>query len=438
MNTKRLISLLILFHFSQGFSLKETISLSILQDPCYKSQVLLLKADLFQEKIAFGKLSPTVDLSLLGSKTTTNNLTTAQAGGLQITISANLYDAGLAASFKKGKLETRQAKISLSQLQNNHIVDTSTHYLNTLKSFSNLKVKQFVLNQYQQGYQEALDKKATGLISEADMLAYQSNLDLAKLSLTISKNDLDHKISTLEGQINTPVASLHIFSDTVIPQLEVAPLSNLIEHAISKGIHIQLARVELEKARNDLITSESKYCPKANISYVKSQTINALQNNFLDNNFSTQKISVNLSLNAFSGFSDFNTIKQKQMTYQAAQASLEEKQYTIKLRIKKYYQDHENNVLQANAALSAVNSTNASLKATTERHKAGQATELEYATAIAQDSDAKETFYKSIYTLMACYLHLKETSSTLDGNSIDEINQYLKTEISLSPTQDLF
>lgn len=434
---RNLLFFLSLSCLSQGFNLVETINLSKQNDPGYRSQVLTLDASRLNGKIAAGRLAPRIDLSFYGTNLTTDNNATSTTGDLKLSVNADIYNAIDISNYKKGKLESKEALVKLKFLDINHSVQTLNRYFETLKAYSNLKVKQFALNQYQQSYHEAHDKESVGLISSSETLVSLSNLDLAKLSLTIAKNDLDHKVSTLEGQINTPITSLNIYASLSVPELNAPPLSELTQYALSSGYKIQLANLKLKKSRNALNTAENAFAPKASVSFERTQPIHTLNDHFFESAYSSQKLYLSLSINAFSGFSDLNTLKQKRISYLSSEACLAEEQYTIKLSIEKAYRDHQNNQLQAHASLIALKSANASLKATQERYKAGHSSELEYTTAITQATNAQESFYSSVYTLMSGYLNLKASASLLEHTDITTISNYLTSEIALSPTENL-
>lgn len=415
-----------------AINLTETLNLAKEHDPGYRSQVLDLKATLFNDKIAAGKLAPSIDIAFYGSNTTVDTTATDSSGNLKLTINADIYNANTISNYKKGKIETQEALLKLNELDLEHTIKTSNQYFDTLKALSNVKVKRFALEQYEKSYQEAIEKENAGLISNVEVLSYLASLDLAKLALTSSVNNLDHKLKTLEGHINTPINKLHTYEGTAIPDLSLPPINELLDYALSSGYRIKLANTSVKKARNAVNNAENNFVPKATVSFERAQPIHTLKDHFFESSYSTQKLYLTLSLNAFSGFTDYNNYKKQKTKYLASESFLDEELYSVKLAIEKAYKDHENNTLEAKASLSAMQSANAYLDAISERHLLGKISEIEYKAAITEASKTQESFYTSIYNLMAGYLYLKSITSTLDSTDIERINQYLKTEISVS------
>lgn len=415
-----------------AFDLSETLVLAKQSDPGYKSKILTLESSLLNKKIAAGGLAPKINVSLNKSQDATTS-----SGKFKINITQDLYNPLNINAYKKGALESEEASVKIIALDIKHTATTTKLYFDMLKAYSNVTIKQAAFNEYEQRLLDTTEKEKAGLVTPVDVLIAKSSTDLAKLSLTQAQNNLDHKLKTLEGQTNTPMTTVFIYDKKTVPELNVPPLKSLIAHALSQGTRIKLANIQLRKARNTLSNAENKFSPKISLAMERSQPLNTLSSHFLDSSYSSQSASLSISSNIFSGFSDTYTVKQKQINYLSSEAHLSEEQYSTKLAIEKAYIDYTNSMLQAQASLSAVTSSEASLQALKERHQTGKISEIEYTNAMTKNTAAKEGFSQSIYTLLNGYIHLLAEASILAPQDITVINQLLETEIALTEGLDL-
>ncbi len=435
---KKIPVLILCFSASQllAYSLDDILNLSKEHDPGYQSKVLQLSADEKSGLIAMGQSLPSITLSLTGAKSSADGTASTSSSKLKLNTSIPLYNPKSIHAVSLGKLGTQMARLEQRSFQTSHILSITDSYFTALSAHASYETKLTALRHYQKSYEESVEMEKAGLKTHVNTLVNLSAYDTGRVAAVTAKNTLQHALSSLEGKIDGPITALNAYHQEYVPKLTVAPLEELVKHALSSGTKVQKSRLELQKAREALASAEATFFPTVTLNVGASQTLGQLQYGVLDREHSNIETSVAISLNVFNGFSDYYKVQQQALSYQAASETQKNELYNIRLSIEKSYQDFLNAALKGSASLTAMQSAKASLDALSEQHRAGSATELELLAAITQNSSAQQSYYESIYQYFQSYLSLKSSASALSNDDITQISHLLHLETVLRLTND--
>lgn len=427
MDKKHLLLLCSIACFTKGYNLTETVELAKVHDPGYQSEQLALRSQTFADRIEASGFLPTIDFSIVGTHVAANHQTTSTSGKFKMDVALPLYDPKQISAYKKGLLVKEQALTELQQLNINHTLQTASNYFAALKAQAAYRAKKTALSHYEKSFNDAKKKEEAGLGTHIDTLTTKANLDTGSLELIVAKNNLNQSLNTLSNQVNTSIDSLSTFTDNTIPNLPIDNIEDIIEQAITKSTRIHIAKIKAAKARNTLSEASNHLLPSASLAFEQTQPLDTLEDHFFEQQYSSTKATLTLTMRAFSGFKDSLSAKQEKLSYLSAQAALDDERYTLQLDIKNAYRNYQSALLQAHAAHSALKSAEALLSAQQEKNQSGIVTELELMSAITQSSEAQNNFYSAVYDLLLNYLQIKAAASTLSETDIHNINQYLST-----------
>lgn len=114
-------------------------------------------------------------------------------------------------------------------------------------------------------------------------------------------------------------------------------LEKCINYAIDNNIQIKMQDLSVQNANQAYLKSKMLFLPNLNGSasqnYTLGRSIDALTNEFAENNVSSNNFSLSSSVTLFNGFQNINTLKQNSLNFQASLEDLQKAKNDISLNI---------------------------------------------------------------------------------------------------------
>ncbi|MCK9395286.1 MAG: TolC family outer membrane protein [Methylobacter sp.] len=312
----------------------------------------------------------------------------------------------------------------LAELQN-LMVKTTEAYFNVLYAQDNLQFasaeKQAIARQLEQAQQ----RFNVGIIAITDVNEAQAGFDQANANEIDAANNLDNQKEALREIIGENDASLNALGEQ-LPLLkpEPADISAWSDLAELNNFSIISAFNQAEVSRKAIDLQRSGHLPRLDLigSYGASDNTSSF-----GSRGDTQSIGVQLNVPLFEGGAVNSRTRQAGYEYQAAKEDLTAKKRAVNRQVKDAYRGVLTAISRVDALKAAVTSATSALEATEAGFGAGTRTMIEVLNEQRNLYRAKRDFSRTRYDYLINGIKLKQASSSLSQDDIEQVNRLLVT-----------
>ncbi len=233
------------------------------------------------KNISRSEFLPSITLSGDQSSTTSTNRTNQSGASLadtnldteskKIILEQKIFSGfkGLN-TFKKSELETQKANLSLKQVEQQTILDTTSAYFDLIFKFSNEQFNSSNVNLFERQVDSDNARLQKGEITLTDLAQSESSLAGANANLIKAKTEL------LASKTNFERVTREVSPDTKnLNKKTTLILPNSLEESLlianSNNIDLLMANLDYEIAVQDLNIERARLSPSASVNYSKSE-----------------------------------------------------------------------------------------------------------------------------------------------------------------------
>ena len=319
--------------------------------------------------------------------------------------------------------EIAQAEADYQAVQQKLMVRTTEAYFNVLSAQDTAELIQAEKQSISRQLDQAKQRFEVGIIAITDVYEAQAGYDEATAKEIEAVHDLENKKEALREIIGDNEVQLNSLGST-LPLLKPEPanIADWSNSAETNNFNIVSAFNKAEFSRKSIDVQRAGHLPQLDMvaSYMGSD----------DNSTSgfrgdTQSVGVQLNVPIFEGGAVNSRTRQASYQYEAAKENLIAVKRAVKREVKDAYNGVLSNIGRVEALKTAVTSAENALAASEVGFEVGTRTMVE---VLAQQRNlyrAKRDFYRSRYDYLINSIKLKQASSNLTQNDLEQINRLL-------------
>ena len=316
-----------------------------------------------------------------------------------------------------------QAEADYQAVQQKLMVRTTEAYFNVLSAQDTAELIQAEKQSISRQLDQAKQRFEVGIIAITDVYEAQAGYDEATAKEIEAVHDLENKKEALREIIGDNEVQLNSLGST-LPLLKPEPanIADWSNSAETNNFNIVSAFNKAEFSRKSIDVQRAGHLPQLDMvaSYMGSD----------DNSTSgfrgdTQSVGVQLNVPIFEGGAVNSRTRQASYQYEAAKENLIAVKRAVKREVKDAYNGVLSNIGRVEALKTAVTSAENALAASEVGFEVGTRTMVE---VLAQQRNlyrAKRDFYRSRYDYLINSIKLKQASSNLTQNDLEQINRLL-------------
>jgi outer membrane protein len=316
-----------------------------------------------------------------------------------------------------------QAEADYQAVQQKLMVRTTEAYFNVLSAQDTAELIQAEKQSISRQLDQAKQRFEVGIIAITDVYEAQAGYDEATAKEIEAVHDLENKKEALREIIGDNEVQLNSLGST-LPLLKPEPanIADWSTSAETNNFNIVSAFNKAEFSRKSIDVQRAGHLPQLDMvaSYMGSD----------DNSTSgfrgdTQSVGVQLNVPIFEGGAVNSRTRQASYQYEAAKENLIAVKRAVKREVIDAYNGVLSNIGRVEALKTAVTSAENALAASEVGFEVGTRTMVE---VLAQQRNlyrAKRDFYRSRYDYLINSIKLKQASSNLTQNDLEQINRLL-------------
>ena len=316
-----------------------------------------------------------------------------------------------------------QAEADYQAVQQKLMVRTTEAYFNVLSAQDTAELIQAEKQSISRQLDQAKQRFEVGIIAITDVYEAQAGYDEATAKEIEAVHDLENKKEALREIIGDNEVQLNSLGST-LPLLKPEPanIADWSNSAETNNFNIVSAFNKAEFSRKSIDVQRAGHLPQLDMvaSYLGSD----------DNSTSgfrgdTQSVGVQLNVPIFEGGAVNSRTRQASYQYEAAKENLIAVKRAVKREVIDAYNGVLSNIGRVEALKTAVTSAENALAASEVGFEVGTRTMVE---VLAQQRNlyrAKRDFYRSRYDYLINSIKLKQASSNLTQNDLEQINRLL-------------
>lgn len=311
----------------------------------------------------------------------------------QIGIKQLVWDFGYTQNqYKINKIEYEQSKTQIDKTVNEVVANVKDAYYNLMYAYNRKKVALDTLDQYTNTYHQSLAFWEVGTTTKVDVLFAQTNLEQARAELIAANNNIDIAYSKLNNAMGLPFIDAYNIDTSINYEPVTISMKECIQIANESRPDLKGAMLNVDMANQAVKLSWKTMLPKLEIQ--ANWATGGIEN-------WTDKTWYNAG-----GFLTFPTVNPILLRNQVkeAKAAYEQMQFETKAQLNDIYFDIQNvytRLKDAKAripvASAAMDKANENYELTSGRYKVGYGNVIELKDAQTALSNAKLTFYQTIY-----------------------------------------
>ncbi|MEQ1531414.1 MAG: TolC family outer membrane protein, partial [Methylococcales bacterium] len=303
------------------------------------------------------------------------------------------------------------------------MLKTTEAYFNVLSAQDNLKFTTAEKEAIARQLDQAKQRFEVGIIPITDVHEAQAGFDQVVANEIEAINNIDNQKETLGEIIGNSNVELNGLGEQ-LPLLKPEPskIETWSTAAEQNNFSIVAAVNQVEFARKSIDIQRSGHLPQLDI--VASYGVSDVNNSF---GFRGDNQSVGLRLNVplFEGGAVNSKTRQASYEYEAAKESLNATKRTVNREVKNAFRGVMTNIGRVEALKAAVASSESALAATEEGFAVGTRTMVEVLNEQRNLFKAKRDFARARYDYLIQSIKLKQSSSNLSQNDLEQINRLL-------------
>ena len=318
-------------------------------------------------------------------------------------------------TFKKSELITQKANLSLKQVEQQTILDTTVAYFDLIFKFKNEKFNLSNVNLFIRQVDSDSARLQKGEITLTDLAQSESSLAGAKANLIKAKTELLVSKTNFERVTREKIPNTNNLSEKISIILPNS-LEESLQQANSSNVDIKVSKLDYEIAIKDLNIDKARLSPSASLNYSKSEN-DDFSSTVDETDQETVKATITWPI--IKGGENISSIKKSSYNKQRYQLILEDTKNKINSEISNAWSNYQSykSVLEATRAqLKAAEIANEGI--TLEYDSGNTRTTLELIQSRSLLLDARITFAKSQRDFIISQFELAKQLGSLSINSI--------------------
>jgi outer membrane protein len=319
----------------------------------------------------------------------------------------------------------RSEAIYQSELQN-LIAKTTEYYFNVLAAKDGLD---FVLMEKQaitQQLEQAKQRFDAGFIAQTDVYEAQAAFDQAVTNEIEAGNQLDNQKDALKEIIGKNEVQLNALGEQ-LPLLKPVPadMSDWNQLAQGNNLNIVSALNQAEVARKSIEVNRSGHLPSLDLVAAYGISDNSSSFGFRGD---AKTVGLQLNVPLFEGGMVNSKTRQAAFEYEAAKENLSANRLAVERQVNYAYRGLMTSISRVESLNSVIASAQKALEANQVGFEAGTRTMLDVLVTQKNLFKAKRDFSRARYDYLIYSVKLKQASSNLTQNDIEQINRLLVAE----------
>ena len=316
-----------------------------------------------------------------------------------------------------------QAEASYQAELQKLMVKTTEAYFNVLSAQDNLKFTIAEKEATARQLDQAKQRFEVGIIPITDVHEAQAGFDQVVANEIEASNNVDNQKEALREIIGENSVILNELGDQLpLKKPEPSDIKVWSTAAEQNNFNIIAALNQAESARKSIDLQRSGHLPQLDMvaSYAYSDV-----NSSFGFRGDTQNIGVRLNVPLFEGGAVTSKTRQASYEHEAAKENLNAVKRTVNREVKNAYRGVITNMGRVEALKAAVASAESALAATEEGFTVGTRTMVEVLNEQRNLFKAKRDFARIRYDYLVQSIKLKQASSNLSQNDLEQINRLL-------------
>jgi protease secretion system outer membrane protein len=338
-----------------------------------------------------------------------------------------IYNKASFANYNQAKAIVGKSNAVLSKDQLGLVSRLTGAYLDLLLSAENLNYSEVQKISVESQLERAKRKYKAGVGTVTEISEAQANLDSVNAKALEWQNGLEYSKRALEN-ITGVYASNYLLLNPSKLSLTIKDslkLDELLELASTKNPDIIASQNEVLAANEEIEKNSAGHYPTLDL--VASRAHTESDNNYtIGNKYDTDSIGLQLNIPIYSGGYVNSAVRQAAARQQQATDLLTEKQRTVSVEVRKYYNEVVNGIARVQSLQQSVDSYEIALTGTRKGYDAGIRSNVEVLNAQEKLFAAKRDLANERYKLIYSRIKLKEFSGTLNEQDIVELNNMMQ------------
>jgi outer membrane protein len=316
-----------------------------------------------------------------------------------------------------------QAEADYQAVLQKLMVRTAEAYFNVLSAQDTVELILTEKEAISRQLDQAKQRFEVGLNAITDVYEAQAGFDEAIAKEIEAVHDLENKKEALREIIGDNAVELNSLGAT-LPLLKPEPanITDWSNSAESNNFNIIAAFNKAEFSRKSIDLQRAGHYPQLDM--IASDLISDV-NSTSGFRGDTQSIGVQLNIPLFEGGAVNSRTRQASYQYEAAKENLIAVKRAVKREVKDAYNGVLSNIGRVEALKTAVKSAESALEASEAGYEIGIRTMIEVLAEQRNLYRAKRDYYRSRYDYLINSIKIKQASSSLTQNDLEQINRLL-------------
>ncbi|ALQ07078.1 outer membrane channel protein TolC [Pseudoalteromonas sp. 20-92] len=348
-----------------------------------------------------------------------------------VSLSQTLFDLGAWNSLGIADKQALQASGQYDAAKQNLIVRVAEGYFNVLSAVDNLEFIEAEKRAIERQLEQTKQRYAVGLTAITDVHEAQAQFDNSVAQEIIASNAVETAREQLREITGKYHAKLDFLNTDTFSTTKPAKLSSdFIKVAENKNISLQVSKVTVDIAKDQIELAKAGHYPKLTLSASYGDSLTDTQRNGV--NFDDQprsdssSVGLNFSVPLYSGGATVAATNQARAFYVAASQDYETNYRAITRTVITSYNQVVSDIATYKALEQAVVSAQSALKATEAGFEVGTRTIVDVLVSTQNLYNAKRNLADVRYRYVLSTLRLKQAAGTLTSEDLVAINQGLK------------
>lgn len=368
-------------------------------------------------------------VSLRGSVTkneSSSDFSDTTTSNVSLVIDQSLYSHEVWSRYEQADHQFSTAEYALRIAEQDLILRVSQAYFKVLLAYEDVTLTKAQETANKTQWDRAKASAEVGLASRTDVLQAKSSYDLSISDRINAENSLDVALEEIMQLTGKSIATLKRLGLDVNLPLSEFKLADWEQKAQANNLSVLTLNEQAHIASKNIEVQKSGYWPTVNLQATAGKT------NYLDAPDTAQfesksdlSISLNASINLYSGGATQTQVSQARAAYRAATLALRDAREQTRLQTRVLVRNVEKGYELILALQAAVQSSDAFLEAAEEGYKVGLKSLLEVLSARTNLYEARRNLASAIQNVIVNKLTLESTVGDLTLDDLAQYNQLL-------------
>ncbi|WP_141317675.1 TolC family outer membrane protein [Halomonas halmophila] len=355
------------------------------------------------------------------------------SASLSLNATQALYDAVNSAEVEQAKRQIDQQTYQLAATEQQVLLDVATAYFDILRAHEILEARRAQERAIGRQLEQAREQFDVGLIAITEVEEAKASYDQSRAERIAAESDLQVAFEALERLTGQRYDSIESLGDSMsVTPPQPAKRDAWVERALNKNPQVLAQKAGVEVARSGVDVAQAQRLPVveafANYQYADSD------NDTLNGEDSTAQVGVNVSMPLYTGGRTSASIRQGTYDLESSQYDFEAQRRDTIQQVRSLFTQVSNNVATVEARAQAIVSNRSALEATRAGYEVGTRNIVDVLNAEQSLYDAIANHAEARYDYVINLLTLRQQSGTLDVDAIEEVNNWLDENQSVTFT----